>query len=202
MWIVEVILGVVMFISNSFTLWLTNLFVAPFTNYSIFKILVPVYITLVVTQLFQEKKGTSRGNAMSNAAIALWGGIDFVIMTMKNGFDNSEIPKIVIASVIILYGLYIIVEGFLGSEIIKYVGRVREVSYFIIIFAPLYYTNATLSLEYIFGAVVFFYVYYRVVRLLDRIVPTPEVLITDIKEAAQVSLPDENQIKEKVVSKK
>jgi hypothetical protein len=183
--IIEVMLSVFYFVFDSFKLWLTNIFSAPFSNYEIFKILVPVYIGLFLAEFFQEKKGTSRGNAISNSVIVLWGGMDFFISALK---DGADIFKLAIAAVIILYGFYIIVAGFMDKEIIKYIGRIREVSYFIIVFAPLYYTDTQLSFSYIFGAVVFFYIFYRALEVIDKFIPDPKALLDDMKEASKVKL--------------
>ncbi len=184
----SVVSNVFLFIWNSFTLWLNNLFIAPSSNYEIFKILVPVYIGLFLAELFQEKKGTSRGNAMTNAVIVLWGGVDFFIINAKDGMGSADIAKLVIALAIILYGVYIIIEGYIGNEMIKYIGRVREVSYFIMVFAPIYYTDAVLSAQYIFGAIAFFYLFYMTIEVVDKFIPDPKALVADMKEAASVNL--------------
>ncbi|MBS3106405.1 hypothetical protein J4419_01955 [Candidatus Woesearchaeota archaeon] len=179
------------FVWDSFRLWLHNLFIGPFSNFDIFWILAPVYISLIITEIFQEKKGTSLGNATSNSVIALWGGVDFLRITMKGvtGFTAIAIGKFAIAVVILLYGVFILTLGIRGSELLKRVARVREVSYAIIIFAPLYYTQVQMSSLYLFGAVAFFPLFYLALHLFDQLLPDPASLKKDRGETGSFAAP-------------
>ncbi|MBU0536435.1 MAG: hypothetical protein KKE20_05690 [Nanoarchaeota archaeon] len=177
-----------MFFWESFKLWLYNIFVTPFTNLQVLWILIPIYLGMILAELFQEKKGTSMGNAISNSVIVLWGGIDFMRVTI-NGMGSQAAQtsfwvRILISIIIITYGIGIIVAGIKSSNIIKYTGRIREVSYFIIIFAPLYYAGAVLSFRYLFGALLFFALFYAVIEVLDKFLPDPQAFVKDIEEAA------------------
>src|SRR3989344_7813262 len=174
------------FIFDSFKLWFSNIFVTPFSNFEALWILVPIYLGLVITEIFQEKKGTSMGNAISNSIIILWGGVDFLRTTINRitfGPDPRFFGKLAIATMIVLYGLVILVLGIKAKEIIKYIGRVRWACYFIIIFTPLYYTQIPLSLKYIFGAVIFAPLFYLSLYLLDKFTPDPQAFVEDIREA-------------------
>ena len=186
------VIGVgLLWIWDSFTLWLYNLFVAPFTNLEIFWILAPVYVGLFLAEFFQEKKGTSLGNAISNSVIALWGGIDFLRITVHiittTAFTIDTFKRIFICILIISYGLYIIYLGVKVKGITKYLGRIREVSYIIIVFAPIYYTDSKLTIQYIFGAVAFFYLFYLGLEIINQFTPDPAAFVQDLKEASSMS---------------
>ncbi|MDO8480500.1 MAG: hypothetical protein Q7S65_01645 [Nanoarchaeota archaeon] len=169
------------FVWDAFKLWIHNLFLGPFSNVDIFWILAPVYISLIITEIFQEKKGTSLGNATSNSVIALWGGVDFMRITLKSwtSFALSG-AKLGIAVFILAYGVFILVLGLKASDLLRHVARIRVVSYIIIIFAPLYYTPVQMSVLYLFGAIAFFPLFYLVLYLIDKITPDPVSLKKDM----------------------
>lgn len=175
------------FIFNSFVLWLSNIFVTPFTNLEVLWILIPIYLSLVISEYFQEKKGTSRGNAISNSVIVLWGGIDFLKQTLNNTSDINSFThtgKLVIAICILIYGATILISGFLDLTLIKNIGRIFIVAYFVIIFTPIFYTETALTFSYIFGVILFFPLFYFVVNMADKYMPDPKALIDDLKEAS------------------
>jgi hypothetical protein len=181
-------MGVLLFVWESFKLWLNNIFVAPFTNLEILWILVPVYTGLILAELFQEKKGTSMGNAISNAVIVFWGGIDFLRITVNSldetGVNFMVVGKIAISLFIIIYGIFIVIWGLEARSIIKHIARIRNVSYFIIIFAPIYYTSVVLSWKYIFGVFVFFFIFYVVFEVIDEFIPDSKSFLKDVAEAS------------------
>lgn len=186
------IITILMFLWDSFRLWIHNLFLTPFQNLEVLWILVPVYLGLLVAELYQEKKGTSMGNAMSNSIIVLWGGVDFLRITINSldKFDLHFFSKLLISAIILVYGITILIIGFKAKEVIRYIGRIREVCYCIIIFAPLYYANVQLSWSYLFGAVFYFPLFYLAVHIIDKFVPDPQALVRDINGSPSKSYED------------
>jgi hypothetical protein len=188
----NILIMILLFIWSSFKIWLYNIFIAPFKNLEVLWILIPVILGLILTEMFQEKKGTSRGNAISNSVIVLWGGIDFLRVTinaiLKSQFDAQFLGKIIIALAIIGYGIIIIIIGLKGNNLIKIIGRVREVSYCIMIFAPLYYAKASITWTYMFGVFAYFIIFYIVLELIDEFIPDPKAFIDDAREAAGANM--------------
>ena len=59
-----------------------SLLIAPIIHKELLWIIVPVYLNWVLTEVYQEKKGTSYGNAIANGFVALWVGIDWARATI------------------------------------------------------------------------------------------------------------------------
>jgi hypothetical protein len=68
----------------------------------------------------------------------------------------------------------------MGRKLTKYIGRIREVTYVVIIFTPLFYDATELSLQFIFAAIAFFPIFYYVVEWIDYIVPDPKSIQEDM----------------------
>ncbi len=128
------------FIFDIIGTWFFVVFGAPFINYEVLWILTPVYLSWIFTEFFQEKSGTSIGNAISNGVVALWAGMDWLRTTTRIWHTLSAgmaFGLVAICVVVIGYGLFIIVNGMKVKEIVKYVGRIREVTYVVMMFTPL-----------------------------------------------------------------
>ncbi len=140
-------------------------------------ILVPIYVNLVAAEYFKEKKGTGLGNAATNGAITLWIGIDWVriIVNSYKGFTFLFVVKIFLCLLTILFAAIILYEGLKGKPIVRYIGRVREVSYVLLVFTPVIYEVMKPDWKYAIAIVVFFPLYYYLIELLDRILPDPKV---------------------------
>ena len=116
-------------------LWLHAIFVAPFENLNMLWVLVPIYLGWLFTEVFQEKKGTSIGNAISNGVIALWVGIDWTRTTTNALIEGTKMTwkqiagKFLVAVFVLLYGIFIIYKGAKGKALTKYIGRIRIVTY-------------------------------------------------------------------------
>src|SRR3989338_1317487 len=166
---------------ESFVIWLKTIFVAPFQNLDMLWILIPVYLGWVFADFFQEKRGTSLGNAISNAVIVLWAGIDWIRTSVDFYTSGIRIPmtelisKLIIAGVVITYGIYIVYLGVKGRVLTKYIGRIREVTYVVIMFTPLFYnTEATVTFQLFFATIIFFPIFYYLVEWLDTLIPDQE----------------------------
>lgn len=168
-----------------FTLWLHTLFVLPFTNTQMLWLLVPIWVAWFFTEFFQEKEGTSLGNAMSNAVIILWGSIDCTRQTIaliSTGvlFGTWDlVGRFFLIVLLFVYGIVIVILGWQGNPIIKKIGRIREVTYVFAMFVPVFYNAIPFSLEHLLAAIVFFPVFYFGIELIDRDTPDPKALQED-----------------------
>jgi ABC-type multidrug transport system fused ATPase/permease subunit len=172
-----------------FKLWLYTIFAAPFLNLSMLWVLIPVWLGWFFAEFFQEKIGTSMGNAISNATIVLWGAIDCTRQTtrlMSNGTISSfwdVFARFSLIGFIFLYGIVIITLGLKGKKIIKSIGRVREVTYFFAIFVPVLYGFMSLSWIHILASIIFFPLFYFAIELIDRFTPNPKAIVEDMQDA-------------------
>ena len=161
-----------------FMTWL-GLFTAPARHFELLWILIPVYAAWIFTDFYQEKRGTSFGNAISNGIVPLWVGVDWgktLFHMLKEGTVGMGMDfasRIVLVLVLILYGLTIIISGIKVKKITKYIGRIREVSYACIVLTPVFYGFVPLNAETAISIVLFFPLFYGIVELINRLVPNP-----------------------------
>lgn len=153
--------------------WLSLLFVAPFRNPEILWVLVPIWINLVFTDFFQEKHSTSMGNAITNGAVAIWVGIDWVrhLINNLNGFSWSLVFNFFICLVMLAFGIFVIIKGIKGAKYIKIIARIREVSYLQLMFSLLIYGIVVLSFKFILVVVIYAPVFYFAFELIDKYTP-------------------------------
>ena len=171
-----------------FRLWLHTIFVVPFQTTDMLWLLVPVWASWFFAEFFQEKTGTSFGNAITNSVVVLWGSIDCTRQTLKLMADHTITNSLNIAlrftliGLIFIYGVIIILWGWKTKGIIKYLGRIREVTYVFVIFTPMFYDAIPLSLDLLIAAVLFFPLFYFAIELLDRYTPNPKAVVQDIND--------------------
>ena len=172
-----------------FKLWITALFVSPFKNLDMLWLLIPIWATWFFAEFFQEKRGTSMGNAITNAVIVLWGSIDCSRQTVHQitlgaiSGIGSIFLRFLIVAILFAYGVMIVTLGLKGKKIIKYIGRIREVTYAFAIFAPIFYNAMDLTFNHIIAALLFFPLFYFVIELIDRYTPNPKAVQEDIEDS-------------------
>jgi len=175
-----------MFIFEVINLWFYMVFTSPFSNFEVLWILVPVYLSWFLSEFFQEKQGTSIGNAITNGVVATWAGIDWLRTTMHLADSDGTaltLLKVIFCLIVTGYGIIIIIEGIKTREIVKYMGRVREVTYAVAVGTPVIYNVVSFDLKFVVASVVFAPVFYFVVELFDRYLPTPKAMLKDLQEA-------------------
>ncbi|MBW2998049.1 hypothetical protein KY321_00790, partial [Candidatus Woesearchaeota archaeon] len=102
----------IVFFFTNLWYWLGIFFVYPFQDLNMLWILIPIWINFLFTDFFQEKDKTSMGNAITNGAVLLWVGIDWIrlivnLITDKTlGFSGALVIKILICMSVISYGLF------------------------------------------------------------------------------------------------
>jgi len=182
-------IGIITFVWTQFTYifmqWI-NLFLAPAKDPNMLWILVPVYLNWFFSEFYQEKKGTSFGNAISNAFIAIWSGFDWartVMSTRQTGVPAAHFElKIGIAGVMLLYGAYIMFQCIKARKNIIMLGRIRVVTYVVLMITPLFYGVVPLSFQIIFVMLLFFPLYYFIIEFIDILVPDPKAFVEDNKK--------------------
>lgn len=189
----------ILYLWNLFTLWANTLFIFPFKNTEMLWVLVPLWLSWFFSEFFQEKLGTSFGNAISNAIIVLWGGIDSIRQTVSamaydRMLSQQDITiRFIICGFMIVYGILIIIFGTRLNKKVKYFGRIRDVTYVFVIFIPILYGAVAFSWDHIIAAVLFFPLFYYAIELIDYITPDPRAVDEDIKEAEQPRQPESSQ---------
>ncbi|HIH42146.1 TPA: hypothetical protein HA246_00715 [Candidatus Woesearchaeota archaeon] len=161
-----------------------SLFAAPVYNLEMLWIIIPTYLNWIFADFFQEKKGTSLGNAISNAVIILWAAVDWTRTSIR--FHGAKLitgwhlAGNIFASVIVFaYGAWIVYEGIKGKNITHYIGRIRIVTYIVLMITPLVYNSDIALGKAIISMILFFPVYYYLVELIDYLLPDPESIKED-----------------------
>ncbi len=176
--------GILPVIGGAFVDWL-KLFIAPLENLDMLWIIVPIWGVWLFSEFYQEKKGTSFGNAISNGATMLFVGVDWtrhVISDFSAGnlqFSWKFITLIGIAAGVLIYGLAIIILGIKANRLVKVIGRVRETTYFMVMFSPIIYGVEDFGLRNAAIILAFFPVFYGLIEIIDRLLPTPRTFEED-----------------------
>ncbi len=175
------------FVIGAFRDWI-SLFTAPLQNWGMLWIIIPVYLGWAFTEFYQEKKGTSYGNAISNGIIVLWVGIDwarttFNIMQEKGfGLDSVLLTKLFISALMFAYGLLIITHAIKAKKASFYIGKIRLVTYIIVMFTPIFYDAVHLTFSVLLAVILFFPLFYIFIEILDFLIPDPKALREDLGE--------------------
>ncbi len=191
-----IILSVLSYIWDLTYTWLYTLVIS-FTSLETVWIIVPIWLSWFFAEFFQEKQGTSFGNAISNGVIPFWVGIDWVrqitsqLISAQITFGMLTVGKYFLSALIMAYGLTIIILGIKKKEIIKYLGRIREVSYVLIVFTPFIYGLIEPSFIYFLSAILFFPIFYGIIEIIDRLTPEPVSLKEDEEERKSSESPDQ-----------
>lgn len=154
------------------------LFAAPIGNLEMLWIIIPIYLNWIFSEFFQEKRGTSLGNAISNATIVLWVAIDWSRTSTRFFADNAisswHLAWNISASILVFaYGIWVVYEGVKGKNLTHYIGRVRVATYIILMGTPLIYNSPIPIGKALISIILFFPLYYFFIELLDRLLPDP-----------------------------
>lgn len=153
-----------------------ELFYAPLLNVELLWVVIPVYIQWFLTSTYQERKETRFGNALVNGFICTWVGLDWskeLYQEIVSGTSTIELFRLVLSIILIIYGVFIIIEAFRGKRIVKYIGRIREISYFIIVLTPVFYGVVPLDSFTVVAIIAIFPISYAISGLITRYVPYP-----------------------------
>ena len=154
-----------------------GIFIAPLKNLEMLWIIIPIWVNWFFTEFFQEKKGTSLGNAVTNGGIMIWVGVDwmrFMIREELLKFSTVPILKFLLALVVAGIGVFIVIEGVKTKQFVHFVGRVRETTYVMVMISPIIYGVTPLSWMVFAAIIVFAPLFYYVIELIDKYTPTPK----------------------------
>ncbi len=166
------------FFWDLFISWI-YLFIVPFLKWEMLWISVPIYLNWIFSEFFQEKHETDFGNAISNGVIALWISLDWtrlLVNQIQDGIiylNSSTIFKLIIALGVGLYGGFIIISGMQTKRFVMFAGRIREVTYLLLMFTPIVYGYIELSWRFVLAIIIFFPLFYFLVEWLDEVIPDP-----------------------------
>lgn len=176
--------GFLPMVGGAFVDWL-KLFAAPLKNLDMLWIIIPIWGVWVFSEFFQEKKGTSFGNAITNGAVMLFVGVDWIRYIMRQigsgsaSFGVESATEIGISVVIIVTSLSIIILGIKGHSFVKVIGRARESTYVLLMFTPIIYGVVEFDFRILAIILAFFPFFYVLVEILDRILPNPQTFDLD-----------------------
>jgi hypothetical protein len=186
------------FLWDLFKEWIF-IFISPKENFEILWIIIPIWITFIFTEIFQEKKGTGLGNAVTNGVVLLWVGIDWIRYLIRNYssgliiFDYTLVLKFFLCAFLLFLGGFIMYYGIKGRRYIAFIGRVRETSYLMLMFSPIIYGIISFSWKNILAIILFFPFFYFIIEMIDRYTPHPvtyDVDVTKKPESADVFMKD------------
>lgn len=174
-------------VGGAFVDWI-RIFAAPFENLDMLWIIIPIWASWFFAEFFQEKKGTSFGNAISNGVVMLFVGVDwvrYIIRQVGSGtasLDVASFIKLAIAAFIIIFGLSIIFLGVKAKHIVRAIGRVREVTYLMLMFTPVIYGVVDFNFRTFLVILAFLPLFYIAIEILDRMLPTPKTFEAEEEE--------------------
>lgn len=176
--------GILPVVGGAFVDWL-GLFIAPLKNLDMLWIIIPVWGVWLFSEFYQEKKGTSFGNAIANGATMLFVGVDWTRHVISDftsgdlGFGLKFVTLVAIAASVLIYGILIILLGIKANKLVRVIGRVRETTYFMVMLSPVIYGVEEFGLRSALIMLAFFPLFYLLVEIVDRLLPTPRTFEED-----------------------
>ena len=175
----NIIIVFFLFIWNEFLAWL-SIFIGPLKNLEMLWIIVPIWVNWFFTEFFQEKEGTSMGNAVTNGGVMAWVGVDWIryMVRMINIKELNLVfmtyVKFFLSLLVILIGIFIIVQGVKVKKYIHFLGRVRETSYVLLMISPIIYGVIDPTWKNVLAIIIFAPLFYYIIELIDKYTPDPD----------------------------
>ena len=169
-----------------FVYWLA-IFAAPIKEPEMFWIIIPIWINWFFTEFFVEKHGTTLGNAVSNGAIPILASVDWLrysFRIMSSGTANFSLEifvKLFLSISVLVYGIFVIIAGIKLKRIVFYVGRIRWITYVLIMITPIIYDVIDFDFRTFWAVILFFPLYWWIIEIFDRITPEPRLYQEDSK---------------------
>lgn len=174
--VLEILLSILTFIWELLKEWL-KVFISPLKNLEMLWIIIPIWVNWFFTEVFQEKKGTSLGNAVTNGGIMIWVGVDWIrymVRTEALEFEAVLISKLALAGFVAVMGFFIVIQGIKAKQFVHFVGRVRETTYVLVMVSPIIYGVVPLSWQVFVAIIVFAPLFYYIIEFAMRITPHPK----------------------------
>ncbi len=160
--------------------WISIL-AAPLKEYEMLWIIVPIWINWFFTEFFVEKHGTTFGNAVTNGVIPILAALDwsrYLYRLLSEGFimlTFGVVIKFLMVFATLAYGIFVIAAGIRIRQIVFFVGRIRWITYILLMVTPIIYGVIKFDWYTLLAIVVFFPLYWWVIEMFDRITPEPAV---------------------------
>lgn len=155
-----------------------EIILAPVQMPDLLWVLIPVYVTWIFIDIYQESRGTAFINSISNGFVSLWVGMDWgrsLTSKLEQGFTTEVIIQGILSVSLLAFGFFVVYEAVKGRKFIKYIARIREVAYIIICVTPIFYSLVPIDTLTLITIAVFFPVWYVVFGIIARIIPKPSV---------------------------
>lgn len=168
------------YFAGLFLHWL-SIFAAPIKEPEMFWIIIPIWFNWFFTEFFVEKHGTSFGNAIGNGVVPILASIDwtrYLYRLLSEGavsFTFGIFIKFLISAAVLAYGAFVILSGIKIRKIIFYIGRIRWITYILVMFTPIIYNVVKFDFRTMMAILLFFPLYWWAIELFDTIVPEPRV---------------------------
>ena len=175
----NILLSSLSYLWNLLLFWL-SIFAAPFKEPEMFWIIIPVWINWFFTEFFVEKYGTTLGNAVSNGAIPILASVDWLRHTYRllsegTSFTFDIFVKSFLSAAVLFYGVFVIIAGIKLKHIVFYIGRVRWITYVLVMITPIVYNVIDFDFRTLWAIILFFPLYWWVIEIFDRITPEPRL---------------------------
>jgi hypothetical protein len=150
-----------------------DIMLAPLRNLELLWIIVPIYVNWILIEYLQRRK-FSFSTIVSNGFVIMWVGLDWskTLFTefIHNPIVGFPVFRLLLSVLVIVYGLFILIEGLRGKNMAIYLGRIRETSYFMLTLTPLYYGFFPFDIFTLLSILLFFPAVYFIVELVIRLV--------------------------------
>lgn len=172
--------GFLSYFAGLFLHWL-SIFAAPVKQPEMFWILIPVWFNWFFVEFFVEKHGTSFGNAIGNGVVPVLASIDwtrYLYRLLSEGAVSLTFGifiKFIISAAVFSYGTFVIFSGINVRKIVFYIGRIRWITYILVMFTPIIYNVIRFDFRTMIAILLFFPLYWWAIELFDTIVPEPRV---------------------------
>ncbi|MBI2542092.1 hypothetical protein HYV80_05270 [Candidatus Woesearchaeota archaeon] len=172
--------GILLYFGSLFLHWL-SIFSAPLKEPEMFWILIPIWVNWFFTEFFIEKHGTTFGNAIGNGVIPILASIDwtrYLYRLVSEGYIELTFGvfiKFLISAAVFAYGVFVIFAGIRIRKIIFYIGRIRWITYVLVVFTPIIYNVIKFNFTTVLSILLFFPLYWWTIEIFDRVAPEPMV---------------------------
>lgn len=157
-------------------------------------LIIPVWLNWLITEYFQERKGTSYGNAVTNGFVMFWVGLDSTRTIVENYAQKAvsvSLASVVMVIMMFGYGTLVMHQAIQGKKIAHLLGRIREVTYLSTIAIGIINDAVTVDVHSIIALVVFFPVFYIGMEIFLRMLPPP--LEERIEEVEEEKIPEQRR---------
>lgn len=172
--------SLILYLWHLFLYWL-SIFTAPVHEPEMFWIIIPIWINWFFTEFFVEKYGTTLGNAVSNGVIPILASIDWLRYTYRVfsegniGLTLDVFAKFTLSIAVLVFGVFVIIAGIKLKNIVFYVGRIRWITYVLVMATPVIYNVIAFDFRTLWAISLFFPLYWSVIEIFDRITPEPRL---------------------------